>query len=131
MTDKELVVSLEEAKLLKEAGFPQDSYFVWVLPCPPFTNEAKLYHRGHNQAAPEIAAPTVAEILKELPVKTTLDNYTHWLEIKENNALIPKLEPNYVYYDRDNDRYTFMDFKKDTPLVEALSQLYRKVKEAR
>ena len=71
--DKELCVSLDEAKLLKEAGFVQDSYFVYGAwkygmdgeliwrTCP--MRRARFPHPDWII----IAAPTTDELLKELP----------------------------------------------------------------
>jgi len=65
-------VSLELAKQLKEAGFPQETAFSWVKP-----KEAMEYVLWHERQLTsdevkdwdDIAAPTAEEILDELPWK--------------------------------------------------------------
>lgn len=74
MTLEELCVSLDEAKGLKMAGFPQGkSYAVWYFyDCPASTispwiraRDIIAYPMGNPPSW--CAAPTLAEILEELP----------------------------------------------------------------
>lgn len=64
------VVSLDLSKQLKEAGYPQEGYFVWIQ---DFDNEIKLYDDTQMSdyfgcRSREICiAPTVAELGEALP----------------------------------------------------------------
>ena len=82
MTLQDICVSLELAKQLKEAGFPQESLFYWVYPGTWWGDgdEPLLFERGHFFRSSTfvvgkdcgIPAPTVAELGEALPAY--LDN---------------------------------------------------------
>ncbi len=74
MNPTDLCVSLETARKLNDAGFPQgESYFVWAnwKFDMPENEHWHIRKRGDMLSSEAdwntIAAPTVAEILKELP----------------------------------------------------------------
>lgn len=127
MTDKELCVSLDEAKLLKEAGFVQDSYFVYGAwkygmdgeliwrTCP--MRRARFPHPDWII----IAAPTTDELLKELPSRLP-DNYDFSIR-KDSQGF----DVGYEKID-DFDMFVtkFTTYNKSLP--NALSALWRKVK---
>jgi hypothetical protein len=66
MTPEQLVPTLETCKLLKEAGFKQETYFRYVY--ASFPKKWFLY-TPDSRSSKEIAipAPTLQELLEELP----------------------------------------------------------------
>ena len=74
MNSEDIVVSLENAKRLKEAGWPQDeSIFRWKN---RGSWEIALKRQSSNKAGTFIAAPTAEEILRMLP---------DWIFCKKNS----------------------------------------------
>lgn len=66
---EKLCVSLETAKKLKAAGFPQESAWLWVLPdeaAPWLTIRDQIISRGKGLIRNHAAAPTAQEIADEL-----------------------------------------------------------------
>lgn len=76
MTLQQICVSLELAKQLKEAGYPQKSLFWWA---PPDRSDIKQHISAYPGLRPEmaIAAPTASEILNILPCRIWV-NGTHY-----------------------------------------------------
>lgn len=75
-----VTVSLETAKLLKEEGFKQNSYFAWTN-----TEESNewIIDRLFSASNYVIAAPTVCELLAELPDAIKSDNKVYGLRIEK------------------------------------------------
>jgi hypothetical protein len=69
-------VSLELAKELKEAGYPQDTYFQWF-------EDGSLVHTESRNPLRCIAAPIADEILDLLPAYTALPFFLYiWKDDK-------------------------------------------------
>lgn len=78
------VVSLELAKRLKEAGYPQESEFVWIFRESMYAdrhyevnrkNEWQLIPRikePTDTCGEQVAAPLATELLEQLPITTKI-----------------------------------------------------------
>jgi hypothetical protein len=76
-----LVVTLEPAKKLKAAGFPQASYCSWVEVEPALKDwQLLVSHEGYSEF---LAAPTAQEIADQLPENfdTYKDRGVYWAQI--------------------------------------------------
>lgn len=93
MDAESIVVSLEMAKKLKEAGWPQtdETLFIWQenVSCPlyshPIKDKPQVYGSRWTYLEPDCgcqkyAAPTAEEILRELPRTFTFNKESVWLE---------------------------------------------------
>lgn len=81
-TPESIVVSLEWARKLKEAGWPQeDSLMCWIRSTDTYTDKVSLSRRTlpKNRLA---ASPTAEEILRRLP------RYLPWKDDSDNMAAL-------------------------------------------
>jgi hypothetical protein len=60
-------VSLETSKLLKEAGFPQDSHHSWEIIAPHLKGKCVFITERPHIDNEQYSAPTTDELLAELP----------------------------------------------------------------
>ena len=65
----DLTVSLETARALEAAGFPQDTALIWTRFDAPMMRRpfVTMNRRGDDRGIDPCAAPMLAEILRELP----------------------------------------------------------------
>ena len=77
---KNHVVSLELAKQLKKAGYPQESEFSWT--CRPnweIVHERDMMNPQFTIATPPVAAPLATELLEQLPRSIEIYNEIMYL----------------------------------------------------
>jgi hypothetical protein len=90
-TPETITVSLDWAKKLKEAGWPQvESFFEWRT---PIRQKTRLHVRTERDIGMGIAAPTAEEILAKLPVFVRKGNRSYRLELAK--YLNPAFRVNY------------------------------------
>ncbi len=84
-TPESIVVSLEQAKALKKAGWPQDeSNFYWEEWNDPTEQKGPfvVFHETEFiETHVVVTAPTAEEILRELPPSVQIDGITVYLSI--------------------------------------------------
>ncbi len=88
---EDFCVDLEWAKKLKDAGFPQDSFFYFIK----MTGYEEQYPSGYTiryndgdpQLKDDISAPTAEKILKELPKFIITDNIKYRFFVEYNAGL--------------------------------------------
>lgn len=98
MTLDEICEGLEKSKELAKAGFPQGkSCFVWIFddsPPPNWTPGRWTLVKNHATPCDHFAAPTLAEILGELPITFQYDKDNFHLEIFiPDNEVLVKYKP--------------------------------------
>ena len=96
MEPKDIVVSLEHAKALKEAGWTGNAHFLWAYHCFDYSNDSELQKpfvtcaelEDHYHQWEMMAAPTASEIIRRIPVADRiavpadrLDDPNSWAEI--------------------------------------------------
>lgn len=117
-------VSLETSKLLKEAGYPQQSYFHWRK-AGNLGWQVEM-HLGTMMPG-QFAAPTAEEILERLPTEINIPfkngkkrNDNHILTMRKVNY--PNLNGYRVRYWYPNSREEINFYDKS--LAEAVGKLY-------
>lgn len=78
MTLQQICVSLELAKQLKEAGYPQESFFWWRYNWSKEKYEIQGENRGED-----FAAPTSAELGEQLPDSIHAAPITYFLDYQK------------------------------------------------
>lgn len=96
MSPDSIVVGLEQAKILKEADFPQNMCFQWFNEHDPFKGENKwiLEDGPCNGDTRGVAAPTASEILDRLP--HMIDGGDGWMALLR---VMPNENEWQVFYD--------------------------------
>lgn len=110
-----MTVSLETAKKLKEAGFPQYGIIsLWRQGVPRMDKPSGYYELCHTglMRGEDIAAPTTDELLAALPAQIIKEGQAYGLEILKNYRPSPlgdKYSVSYVY--TYSDSYAALDNK--------------------
>lgn len=76
MTLKDICVSLDLAKQLKEAGYKQDSLFLWEIGLDNKPYLVKSYSANEADMSRLFSAPTASEIGERLPIELNSGRYT-------------------------------------------------------
>lgn len=101
-------VSLELAKQLKEAGYPQEGYFFWwvnvtdksqnpILAHFQGTQSNEDYLNEHEDKYEFFAAPTADEILDRLPKKITVSEMDYFLDVYHEEDVLDEWVVAYNY----------------------------------
>ncbi len=98
MTPEELVPTLETCKLLKEAGYEKSTYFSYqnTYSVNAWRAEPSCFFLTEHLRIP---APTLQELLEELPVSTTQNNITYYLIVNGKCA---------GYYSEETHTYLYI-----------------------
>ena len=128
-----MTVSKELALKMKAAGFPQESEHWWEY--IKDSRKINVYRKSHipkivhkadtflNGIVTFVAAPTVTEILAELPFFITIDKKGYKLKFEVIN---PQPEFGVFYSTRDNHRK--YEIYNISTLEEALGEMYLQLK---
>jgi len=123
---KEYCVDLEIAKELKENGFLQDTYFCWEEDYldgagQPAIILSKDKNRFPKNEADYYLAPTIDEILKELPFDMCEGVGLNIWRTSDNG----EYNVSYIDWDQDDHNYDIDNIRKnDKKLANALAKLW-------
>jgi hypothetical protein len=117
-----LVVTLETAKKLKAAGFPQVTHFQWW-------QSSMGYNLISDKRIIEFeAAPTAQEIADQLPGGLQPGHEPNWLSVQKMFEDKPPYIAGYLEQ-RSNDNDRFIDYARADTMAEALALLWLKLQE--
>lgn len=103
MTPESITVSLDMAKKLKKAGWPQDALFYWCKYWETLDWEVREPEPAYTRDGNQVAAPTAEEILRRLPTLIKTDGKDFWLTINKMFRDNPMGEGWQVWYTNRDD----------------------------
>jgi len=128
---KKQVVSLELSQKLKDAGYPQEGVWWWVPKINPKDDSVSwgLKRKGCPSFSIPVIAPTIAELVDELPAGVYNSQFDYELAIFKNGFDSNSIDKRWfvVYEDCITDENRF--FQQDDRLSNALAKMWLYLKE--
>jgi len=119
-------VNIDQCKLLKDKGYPQDASFYWVHSISG-SEDIVVSRESAVAYKPIIAAPMTDELLEKIPAMVTVEDVNYYLII-EKFPHSNHFELNYVT-EEDTTLHWGANRQKGKTLVEACARMWLYLKE--